>query len=90
MVFRRKDNDKWFAIIMDVPADKLGLDGSQSIDIVNLKADPGLVDELTRHGEGFLPAYHMNKSHWLSVRLDGNVDDTELSRLIRDSYERNA
>ena len=56
MVFRRKDNDKWFAIIMDVPADKLGLDGSQSIDIVNLKADPGLVDELTRHGEGFLPA----------------------------------
>ena len=60
-MFRPPGNRKWFAIVMDVPDEKLGLEGDAIADIVNVKLDPGLVDELSTR-DGFLPAYHMNKN----------------------------
>lgn len=36
-VFRRKDNLKWFAIVMTVAAKKLGIGAFGELDIVNLK-----------------------------------------------------
>lgn len=35
-VFRHPGNRKWFALVMDVPKNKLGLAGSDVIDVVNL------------------------------------------------------
>lgn len=41
-VFRHSDNQKWFALIMDVPGDRLGLDSGEIMDILNVKmGDPG-------------------------------------------------
>ena len=34
-VMRHPDTRKWFAIIMDVPKDKLGLIGQQRVDVIN-------------------------------------------------------
>ena len=34
-VFRHDDNQKWFAIVMDVNSDKLGLSGSEPVDIID-------------------------------------------------------
>ena len=34
---RHPDTRKWFAIIMDVPKDKLGLTGQQRVDVINVK-----------------------------------------------------
>ncbi len=45
---------------MDVPKNKLGLAGSDVIDVVNLKCDPILIGSL-RKEPGIFPAYHMNK-----------------------------
>ena len=39
-VFRHDDNRKWFAIIMDVDADKLGLPGNERIDIIGQGVQP--------------------------------------------------
>lgn len=36
-VFRRKDNLKWFAVVMTVEAKKLGIGAFGQLDIVNLK-----------------------------------------------------
>lgn len=36
-VLRHTDNGKWYAIIMDVPREKLGLAGSEKVDILNVK-----------------------------------------------------
>ena len=36
VVFRHSDNNKWFGIIMDVPRKKLGLDGDECVDILNV------------------------------------------------------
>ena len=38
-VFRHTDNKKWFALVMDVQGNKLGLSGSEYIDVVNLKME---------------------------------------------------
>jgi predicted DNA-binding protein (MmcQ/YjbR family) len=32
------------------------------------------------------PAYHMNKTHWVSVDVDGSVDDVMLKNWIDTSY----
>lgn len=37
-VFRHPGNRKWFALVMDVPKNKLGLAGSDVIDVVNHNA----------------------------------------------------
>ena len=38
-------------------------------------------------GEKFFKGYHMNKKHWLTIRLDGSVSATEICNLVDISYE---
>lgn len=83
-VFRHSRNNKWFALLMDVQKAKLGLGGEGSIDVVNLKCDPDLI-HILRQQEGFFPAYHMNKSHWITVALN-SVDDETITSLLAQSY----
>lgn len=85
-VFRHQNNNKWFALVMDVPRSRLGLKEDGVIDIVNLKCDPVLVGSL-RLEKGFFPAYHMSKEKWISVALDGSVDDEKIKSLIDLSFE---
>lgn len=63
-VLRHAENKKWYALIMEVPAQKLGLDENRIIDILNVKCDPLLIGSL-RSKSGYFPAYHMNKEKWL-------------------------
>ena len=84
-VFRHAANRKWFALVTTVPRSKLGLPGQQPVDIVNLKCDPILIGSL-RAEPGFYPAYHMNKRHWNSVRLDGDLPAAFIRKMVRDSY----
>ena len=84
-VLRHKDNRKWFALIMDVSKNKLELEGDESMDVVNFKCDPILIDSL-RNENGFFPAYHMNKEHWITVSLD-DVCDEKIKMLLDISFE---
>ena len=85
-VFRHAGNRKWFALVMEVPRDKLGLAGTEQLDIVNFKCDPILFSSL--HGEpGIFPAYHMNKSSWITAALDGSVPAETIELLLDVSYE---
>lgn len=82
----RHQNGKWFGLIMAVPATKLGLPGTDPIPIINLKVAPEL-NVLLRQQPGYLPAYHMTKEHWLSVRLDHFADVADIADLIDASFE---
>jgi predicted DNA-binding protein (MmcQ/YjbR family) len=84
-VYRHSHNKKWFAVIMDIPAAKLGLENDEIISIVNLKCDPILIGSLHKDN-GIYPAYHMNKSYWISVVLDGTVDTEKLKWLTEISH----
>lgn len=84
-ILRRPDNRKWYAAIMTVTRGKLGLDGSGTVEIIDLKAEPALIDSLLTR-PGFLPGYHMNKVHWFTALLDGTVPYEELQELLQYSY----
>ena len=88
-VFRHSNNRKWFALIMDVPREKLGLSGTELLDVVNLKCDPILTGSLRRE-VGIFPAYHMNKANWITVALDGSVPDDTIRMLLDMSFETTA
>ena len=85
-VFRHANNRKWFALMMEVPRDKLGLAGAEKLDIVNFKCDPILIASL-RGEPGIFPAYHMNKSSWITAALDGSVSTQTIELLLDVSYE---
>ena len=86
LVFRHDTNKKWFAVIMDIPRKNLGLSGEGAISVVNLKCDARLIGAF-RQEPGIFPGWHMNKAHWLSVALDGTVEDEKLKFLADLSYE---
>lgn len=85
-VLRHRRNGKWYAIIMDVPQNKVGLDGEEAVDILDIKCEPDMVVSLSAQ-KGFARAYHMNKQHWLTIILDGTVADDEIYNLLDISYE---
>ena len=85
-VFRHAGNRKWFALLMEVQRDKLGLAGTEKLDIVNFKCDPILIASL-RGEPGIFPAYHMNKASWITASLDGSVQAKTIELLLDVSYE---
>ncbi len=89
-VFRRKDDQKWFGIIMDVPVEKLGIHGSGRTDILNVKTeDPVFADMLIRQ-EGFFRGYHFSKGSWVSILLDGTVPMETIRGMIDESFAASA
>ncbi len=83
-VFRHPHNQKWFALAMTVKPMSLGRDGVEYVEIVNLKTRPEQIGLLLQI-RGILPAYHMNKEHWISVVL-AEITPTLLWELVEDSF----
>jgi predicted DNA-binding protein (MmcQ/YjbR family) len=54
---------------------------------INLKCEPGKCLELREHYDCVKPGYHMNKSHWNTIVIDGFVGDDLLREWIDDSYD---
>lgn len=62
---------------------------SEDKDPVNLslKCDPLLADTLRETYETVLPGYHLNKKHWNTLILTGQLPWEEVQGLIRHSYD---
>ena len=88
-VLRNSENSKWYAIIMSIPQKRLGLKSEEHIDILDVKCDPILIGSLLNNN-GYLPGYHMNKSNWITLLLDGSVPKDDVFNLIDLSYELTA
>lgn len=85
-ILRHTGSRKWFAAIINITADKLKLPGHDLIDALLLKCDPIVIGSL-RTEPGILPAYHMNKEHWITVLLDGSCPREQVFKLIDFSYD---
>ncbi len=85
-VLRHKTNRKWYAVLMEVPKGRLGLSDEGIVDILNVKCDPLLIGSLLK-SDGFLPAYHMSKAHWISILLDGSVPLADMVSLVDLSFQ---
>lgn len=53
---------------------------------VSLKCDPQLAVHLREKYESVMPGYHLNKKHWNTVVLSGQLSWEEVQDLIRHSY----
>ena len=85
-IFRHPASKKWYAALMRVLPEKLGLPSGEALDIMDIKCDTIMIGSLLST-EGFFPAYHMNKNHWISIVLDGSVSDDQIIPLLELSYD---
>lgn len=89
-VLRHGATGKWFGIVMKAPREKVGLAGPGMAEILNLKCDPLVSYGMRQEYPDILPAWHMNKQLWITVRLEGGVPEETLALLIRMSYDLTA
>ncbi len=53
---------------------------------MNLKCDPDEAEMLRDIFSAVIPGYHMNKSQWNSIILDGSIPQGEIKRMMDSSY----
>ncbi len=53
----------------------------------NVKCNPELALELREEFSSVLPGYHMNKKHWNTIVIDGNIPTAKLKEFIQHSFE---
>lgn len=85
-VFKNKNNDKWYGIIMNIDRSKIDKDANGEIEIIDVKVDANEVDSYLKQ-EGFYLAYHMNKKNWLTLVLDDTIPDEIIHQFIDRSYQ---
>ena len=85
-VFRHTGSGKWFAIAMNIEKMRLGITSGGRCDVVNLKCLPDVIESLVGIERGIYPAYHMNKTHWLTLSLE-ECDEETVLWLLSASYD---
>ncbi len=53
---------------------------------INLKCDPEKAILLRESYSEIIPGYHMSKTHWNTVSVEGSLNDSFIYDLIDDSY----
>ena len=54
---------------------------------LSLKCEPYLASLVRQQYQDVIPGYHLNKRHWNTVRLPGDVPEDEIRHLIDHSYD---
>lgn len=72
-----KVNDKMFALVSEK---------KEPVQI-SLKCDPLLAEHLREKYESVMAGYHLNKKHWNTIVLTGQLSWDEIKDLIRLSYD---
>ena len=54
---------------------------------VSLKCEPALAEQLRAAHPEITGAWHLNKTHWNGVRLDGSLPDSMVCDMVEDSYD---
>ena len=82
---RNSINNKWYGLIMVIPASKLGLDSNDLIEVINVRYQKDLTDEVVNN-KSIFKAWHMNKKSWITIVLNGELANEIVYSLIDNSY----
>jgi predicted DNA-binding protein (MmcQ/YjbR family) len=52
----------------------------------NVKCDPEKAEELRENYASVIPAFHMNKKHWNTIIVNGEINSKLMREMIDDSY----
>ena len=84
-----KEEWGWFRYMIDGKLfAALCLDETGKPVYLTLKIDPDEGVRMRAEYEDIIPGYYMNKTHWISVRADGNVPDETVRTLLDGAYKR--
>ena len=81
-VLRHGNTRKWYAVVMPVALSVFGIGDGRRADVMNVKVDPLAMGSLLSK-KGIYPAYHMNKTTWVSVVLS-DVEDVDTVLFLLD------
>ncbi len=70
-----KVGDKWFCLFNPTEM------------FVDVKCTPDVIDEMQSRYQAAFPAWHMNKEHWLGIKLESDMPDSQIKELIREGYK---
>ena len=84
-IWRNKKNKKWYAALLTVKATYFDIDSNDIVEVIDLRYEKGKTSDIIDNKKVF-PGYHMNKSSWITIKLDGTMDNLELFKLIDNSY----
>lgn len=85
-IWRNKKNKKWYGALLVIPESKLGIESDKIVDVIDLRYQKENINKIIDNKKVF-QGYHMNKNHWITIRLDGSVNITETFQLIDNSYD---
>ncbi len=85
-IFRHRNNEKWFGLLMEILASKLKIQSKEPIQVIDLHISKEGADDLLQE-KGIYPGWHMNKKTWISLVLDGTLTDETIQKLIKEIYQ---
>lgn len=63
------------------------LDNDNKPYYINVKTDPAESISLRETYPDIIPGYYSNKTHWNSIKPDGNVPDELMAHLLDEAYD---
>ena len=85
-IWRRKDNKKWYGLIMTISKRKLGVSSDEVVEIMDVRSSPEIIEAMVDN-KNYFKGYHMNKKHWITFCLDGSIDSSQIFSMIDASYK---
>ncbi len=85
-IFRNKKNNKWYAVILSVKENRISGDSEDIIFVIDLMYYKDRTYEVIDSSKIY-PGYHMNKKSWITIILDGSVENEFIYKYIDLSYE---
>lgn len=73
-------------LVLKVSGKMFALTGVDIFERISLKVVPEVGAELRERYPSVVPAYHMNKKHWINVIMDGAIPDKLVKKWIDESY----
>lgn len=73
-------------LVFKVMGKMFALTNVDSFVSINLKCEPEKAIELREQYDFVKPGYHMNKKHWNTIFVEGNISNKLLKEWIDDSY----
>lgn len=63
------------------------VNGTQSQPAISLKTSPEVAERLRAKHAQIVPGEHLNKAHWNTIFLEGDLPDSQFYYLIDSSYQ---
>ncbi len=81
-----KLSGKMFTLTNVIPF-MMGGEEAPAFHHVSVKSDPDIAADLRRNFEAIIPGWYLNKTHWISLIMDGSLKDGLVKELVDNAYE---